>query len=215
LPAGLANDNPILDTREYVVQFDDGSKEIELNANAIAESLYSQCDPDGHKSYLFDSIVDHRRFDNAIRLSDQTTTQANGRAYRKRSTIGWQLCCLWTDGSTSWINLKDMKESHPVQTAEYAKAVGIDHESASNWWMPHVLRTRERIISLVCKRETRYVKRTHKYGIEIPKTVKQAYELDRINGNTQWTQAIAKEMKNVQVAFRILPLGQTAPIGHK
>ncbi|MFN9958336.1 MAG: hypothetical protein ACK55I_34985, partial [bacterium] len=48
LPAGLANDNPILDTREYVVQFDDGNDEIELNANAIAESLYSQCDPDGH-----------------------------------------------------------------------------------------------------------------------------------------------------------------------
>ena len=45
--------------------------------------------------------------------------------------------------------------------------------------------------------------------------MKQAYELDRINGNTLWTQAIAKEMKNVRVAFRILPLGQTAPIGHK
>ncbi len=65
LPAGLANDNPILDTREYVVQFDDGNDEIELNANAIAESLYSQCNPDGHESYLFDSIIDHRRNDKA------------------------------------------------------------------------------------------------------------------------------------------------------
>ena len=215
LPAGLANDNPILDTHEYVVQFDDGNDEIELNANAIAESLYSQCDPDGHESYLFDSIIDHRRNDKAIRLSDQIRPQANGRAYKKRSTIGWHLCCLWTDGSTSWIDLKDMKESHPVQTAEYAKAAGIDHEPAFNWWVNHVLQKRERIISLVRKRETRYIKRTHKYGIEVPKTVKQAYELDRQNGNDLWTKAIAKEMKNVRVAFRILPLGQTAPIGHK
>ncbi len=45
----------------------------------------------------------------------------------------------------------------------------------------------------------RYLKWTHKYGIEVPKTMKQAYDLDRINGNTLWTEAIAKEMKNVRV----------------
>ena len=71
-----------------------------------------------------------------------------------------------------------------MQTAEYAKAIRIDHEPAFNWSVTHVLQKRERIISLVRKRETRYVKRTHRYGIEVPKTVKQAYELDRINGNT-------------------------------
>ena len=52
-------------------------------------------------------------------------------------------------------------------------------------------------------------------GIEVPKTVKQAYELDRINGNTLWTEAIAKEMKNVRVAFWILPKEKTAPGGYK
>ncbi len=56
----------------------------------------------------------------------------------------------------------------------------------------------------------RYLRRTHKYGIEVPKTVRQAYDLDRINGNTLWADAIAKEMKNVRVAFRILPKGETA-----
>jgi hypothetical protein len=45
--------------------------------------------------------------------------------------------------------------------------------------------------------------------------VKQAYDLDRLNGNTLWTDAIAKEMRNVRVAFRILPKGETAPGGYK
>jgi hypothetical protein len=45
--------------------------------------------------------------------------------------------------------------------------------------------------------------------------VKQAYDLDRINGNTLWADAIATEMKNVQVAFRVLPKWETAPGGHK
>lgn len=42
-PIGLANQNPFLDTRQYEVQFPDGSTEA-FNANTIAENLYSQVD---------------------------------------------------------------------------------------------------------------------------------------------------------------------------
>jgi hypothetical protein len=102
----------------------------------------------------------------------------------KCSTIGWQVCCQWKDGSTSWENLADLKESHPLEIAEYAVTQGIVHEPAFNWWVPHVLKKHDPIISLVHKLTTRYLKRTHKFGIEVPKTVKEALDLDRKNGNT-------------------------------
>ncbi len=57
-PIGHANDNPILDTRSYIVDFDDG-EQTELTANKIAESLYSQYDPDGNQYVLLEEIVDH------------------------------------------------------------------------------------------------------------------------------------------------------------
>jgi hypothetical protein len=57
-PVGRANDNPILDTRSYIGNFDDGDQ-TELTANKIAESLYSQCDPDGNQYVLLEEIVDH------------------------------------------------------------------------------------------------------------------------------------------------------------
>ncbi len=58
-PAGLANANPILDTREYMFTFNDGDETM-LNANLIAEAMYAQCDPDGGNQYvLLDSIIDH------------------------------------------------------------------------------------------------------------------------------------------------------------
>jgi hypothetical protein len=57
-PVGHANDNPILDTRSYIVDFDDGDQ-TELTANMIAESLYSQCDPEGNQYVLLEEIVDH------------------------------------------------------------------------------------------------------------------------------------------------------------
>jgi hypothetical protein len=47
-PIGLANANPILDTREYTFTFDDGDETV-LNANLIAEAMYVQCNPDGKK----------------------------------------------------------------------------------------------------------------------------------------------------------------------
>jgi hypothetical protein len=115
----------------------------------------------------------------------------------------------------SWEDLADLKESHLIETAKYAKILGIDHEPAFNWWVPHVLRKRDRIISLVRKRNPRYLKRTHKFGIELPKTVKEALELNKKNGNTFWADAIAKEMKEVHVAFKILLDGQSAPIGYQ
>ncbi len=133
----------------------------------------------------------------------------------KCSTIGWQVCCKWKDCSTSWENLSGLKESHPLETAEYAVTQGIDHKPACNWCVPHVLKKHDRIISLVCKWTTHYLKRTHKFGIDVPRTVKEALALDLKNGNTLWADAIAKEMKEVCVVFNILPDGHSAPIGYQ
>ena len=61
---------PILDTRLYIIKFNDGDH-TELTANMIAESLYSQCDPNGNQYVLLEEIVDHQRLPTAIKLSDQ------------------------------------------------------------------------------------------------------------------------------------------------
>jgi hypothetical protein len=107
-PVGCANDNPILDIRLYIVQFDDGDQ-TELTANMIAEFLYLQCDPDGSQYVLLEEIVDHQCLPTAMKLSDQKIVRAYGRTYLKRSTIGWQLCCQWRDGSKSWKTLPTLR----------------------------------------------------------------------------------------------------------
>ncbi len=208
-PVGHANDNPILDTRSYIVDFNDGDQ-TELTANMIAESLYLQCDPNGNQYVLLEEIVNHQHLPTAIRLSDQKNVCANGNTYLKCSTMSWQLCCQWKDDSMSWENLADLKESRPIEIAKYAKILGIDHEPAFNWWVPHFLKKRDCIISLVRKWNPSYLKRTHKFGIELPKTVNEALELDKKNGNTFWADTIAKEMKDIRVAFKFLLDGQSA-----
>ncbi len=58
-PIGLANANPIFNTCEYMLTFNNGDETV-LNSNLIAEAMYAQCDPDGNQYVLLDSISDHR-----------------------------------------------------------------------------------------------------------------------------------------------------------
>ena len=214
VPVGTAHKQPAMDTRVYEVRFPDGRTE-ELAANTIAEALYAQCDPDGNQYVLLDAIVDYRRDpDVAVRRNDQVKI-VNGKKVVSRSTRGWELCCEWKDGSTSWQKLSDLKESHPLQVAEFALAAGIADEPAFNWWVSWVLKKRDRIISLVKRRSARYHKRTHKFGIELPKTVEEAYAIDKATGTTFWRDAIELEMKNVRVAFDVLPDGVAPPSDHQ
>jgi hypothetical protein len=167
--------NPIKDTRTYEVEFP-GGEIAELTANAIAEAMYAQCNDDGNEYLLFDCIVDHKKNNKALTQKTQPMRH-NGRDSMRRNTVGWYLCVQWFDGSTSWQSLKDLKETYPLQVAEYAVAQGIENEPGFNWWVPFVLKRRERIIKSVKGREAKYLERCIKFGIEVPRSVREALEL--------------------------------------
>ena len=86
---------------------------------------------------------------------DEYDVSYNGNKLFKRTTKGWELCILWKDGSTSWESLKDIKDSNPVELAEYAVAHEIHNEPAFRWWVHHTLRKRDRIIKKVKARMSR------------------------------------------------------------
>ena len=93
-----------------------------------------------------------------------------------------------------------MKESYPVQVAEYAHHSKLSDKPAFAWWVLHVLKKRE---SIIAKVNSKYWLRTHKFGIRVPKTVEKERRLDQQNRNHLWWDAIFKEMKNVKIAFNI------------
>jgi hypothetical protein len=97
--------------------------------------------------------------------------------------------------------LADLKESNPVEVVEYAATKNLHDDPSFVWWVPHALKKRNRIIAAVTKR---YQNRTHKFGIQVPKTWGKGVKLDEENGNTLWQDAIRKEMNNVSIAFKVL-----------
>ena len=106
----------------------------------------------------------------------------------------------------------DLKESCPTEVAECATAQDMADEPVFAWWAPCVLKKRKRTITAVNKQ---CHKTTHKFGFEMPKTVKRAWEMDQENDNALWQDATAKEMSTIGVAFKILDDGMDPPVGHQ
>ena len=122
------------------MEFPDGQVK-EYAANITAENMLTQVDSDGMSTTLMEAIVDHRRDDEkALQHHDKYVQTKNGRCHLRKTMKGWELLIKWKDKSESWIKLADMKESHPVEVAEYARARGIDKEPAFEWWVPHTLK---------------------------------------------------------------------------
>ena len=69
------------------MEFEDGT-EAELAANAIAQNMYAQCDPDGDCYVLFDSIVDWRKSSTTLSYDGQIARNADDCTFIRRSIVG-------------------------------------------------------------------------------------------------------------------------------
>ena len=207
---GSYDDNPFLNSLLYDVEFADGTIK-EYSANVIAENMLTQVDAEGFSKTMMESIIDHKMDEStAVSKADKYIVTNRGQKKLRKTTCGWSLLVKWKDESESWIPLKDLKEAHPVELAEYARARAIDDEAAFAWWVPYTLRKRDIILSSV---KSRIRKTTHKYGIEVPTSLKHAFKLDEQNGDGFWRAATNLEMTNVGVAFQVLGENEKAPPG--
>ena len=76
-------------------------------------------------------IIYHRK-DEATNISNGNIyiVTRRGQSNMIRTTRGWSLLIQWKYETESWVPLKYLKESHPVEAAEYAKYFGIADETA-------------------------------------------------------------------------------------
>ena len=104
----------------------------------------------------------------------------------------------------------------PLYITEYEVANNINYYPVFNWWVKDELWTQDRNISSMERRgvyavamgqvgsNNKYWRTTHKFGIEVLKTVENAPEIDCLKGTEFWEKYIRKKMKNVRIAFKNL-----------
>ena len=94
-----------------------------------------------------DEIIGHRSNEHAVKQQDAFSITKMGTKRMKETTKGWELLIWWKDGGTDWVAHRDIKESYPVQVAEYAVSARISKESVFAWWASSVLMKRNMIIA--------------------------------------------------------------------
>jgi hypothetical protein len=142
---------------------------------------------EGVQYLLMDKITDHKSDATAVAAADAHVVYKGCNNSMRKTTKGWKLLVQWKDGLSSWTPMKDLKESNHVEVAKYAVANKIVSEPAFLWWVPFTLKKRDRIIAAV---NNRIAKKTHKFGIRVPKDMAEANAIDKESGNALWYGAV-------------------------
>ena len=86
-------------------------------ANAIADNMFDQVNGEVNWHILFQYIFDHRYEGTEVKYQDAFITARTGTNCRRETTKGFEVLFQSKDGITTWVSLKDMKNSYPVKMA--------------------------------------------------------------------------------------------------
>ena len=84
---GNPNDNPLLNTLMYDVEFPDGNIK-KYAANIIAENVLVNCDSEGHYSNLMSCIVGHKSDGSTVNSEDAYIKTKSGQLKQRQTTVG-------------------------------------------------------------------------------------------------------------------------------
>ena len=165
---GVVNQNPLLDTSKYDVEYLDNYIE-EMDTNQIAKNMLSRIESQGDHLFLIKEINAHCKYASTINRAEGCLIRKSGNVHAKKTKRGWNFQVEWKGGFSERVPLVDLKHSNPVELAEYAVSNHFKEEPAFKWLVRDVLRRRDIIISKI---KAIYWQKTHTFGIRIPNKVK-------------------------------------------
>ena len=118
-----------------------------------------------------------------VQEQDVFITKRTGTKRRRDTTKGVEVIVQWKDGITTWVTLKDIKNSYPVHMYKYPLQLHLAGNPVFSWCIRHVLTKRNRIIGNM---RSKYWVLTHKFGVNIQKSLQEEKAFDEYNGNTLW-----------------------------
>ena len=161
------------DENQFRVEYTHGGDEL-VDYATIMEA-YAQHD-DGHKFWSFKAILDHRR--------------TKGRNEVK---------VLWDTGEETWEPMQEMRKFDPLTIANYAHDNHLLEHKGWHWAKRHTRREKKFIRMLrILKTQKKAYAPKYKFGVRVPRNVRDALSIDRANGNTLWAEAIQKELRQLE-----------------
>jgi len=123
---------------------------------------------------------------------------------------------LWADGDETWVRLDALRVQEPFPLITYAVKQKLTRHP--DWeWAKDYLKDDERMESMVRAYRASVNGDKFMFGVEIPRNVKHALELDKANGNNLWKESIEKELQMINQfqTFRRLKKGERLTSDYK
>ena len=160
----------------YRVEFPNGKQRVYEYAEIVA--MANKADDDGEERWTFENIVDHRWSPDPDRKGKLDVL------------IKWQ---GYED--TTWEPMEMIKTDDPVTLAKYAETKGLLEQSKWKWARRYVKnkKKQQRMLRNIMKAKRRKTGIKYQFGVRVPRTPKEALELDAAEGNTYWADAMKKE----------------------
>jgi hypothetical protein len=186
-----------VDETSYRVAFDNG-KQRTYEYHDIIE-MVNHDDEDGVERWTYEKILDHR------------SSPDKGRKGKIDVLIKWE---GYED--PTWEPMEVIKCDDPVTLAKYAEERNLTGKSIWKWTHRYVKNKKKlnRMYrqAVMCKKKSFGIK--FQFGIRIPRNTKEAYQLDLLNKDHLWAEAIDKEVKALYGEFNCFKLveeGKDAP----
>ena len=186
---------------KMLLSYDDGRVEELMSYNELCDIVAEQHDKElagDADVFTFREITDH-----------QGPLRSGSPNYKGSS---YNVKVLWEDGSETWEPLGAMIGADAVTVAAYAKEHGL--LDLPGWKKLRRIARRAKILQRMInasKRAQRYNTVQYKFGVRIPRNVKEALQFDEENKNTYWQDAIKLELDQLQEFNTYHSIGKGAP----
>ena len=163
---------------KFLVEIGEGKYEEILTYNEISNMIDEQEEADEEqKHWLFTDILDH-----------QGPLTQNHHDYKGSA---YNVLVKWEDGTETYEPLDMMIKDDPITLAKYAYENDL---LATPSWKRLRSYLSPSIKRMVNKTKFKATTPIYKFGIQIPRNVKEAFALDAKNGNTKWQDAMQDEI---------------------
>ena len=167
-----------VDDKTYQVTFTNGKHRTYEYEDLI--NMINRPDEDGVELWDFEKIINHKWSDDP---------QRKGKIDVQLKWAGYE--------EPTWEPMENIKRDDPVSLAKYAQEMKLTNQSRWKWANNYLKRDKRfaRMLRQVhlYKKKTNTVK--YNFGVRIPKSIREARLLDKMNGNTKWDDAIEKELR--------------------
>ena len=187
----LSSEDPKLDSVKFLLSVDDGKADEIVTYNEVIEHLAGQFQQEA------DAIKDKReglfRFRNII--AHQGPLHSRHKDYKGSS---WNVLVEWETGEATYEPLDVIATDDPITCAAYASRNNL--LDTPGWKQFRRLAKNDKKMSRMINQSKLRQKRhspIYKFGFQVPRNHAQAMELDALNGNDRWQQAIGVELGQI------------------